>query len=87
MRRSPTSQCEGSLVARAGRGTFTGRLDWPPSPPPPPFPRTVNMVAHCSLGLNGVAPYVGRRSKRKIPWVGSGPLMARALPDTWPGPF
>ncbi|KAJ9516013.1 hypothetical protein QJQ45_024463, partial [Haematococcus lacustris] len=49
----------------------------------PPFPRTVNMVARCSLGLNGVPPYVGRRSKRKIPWVGSGPLMARALPDTW----
>ncbi|KAJ9515552.1 hypothetical protein QJQ45_021634 [Haematococcus lacustris] len=41
------------------------------------------MVARCSLGLNGVPPYVGRRSKRKIPWVGSGPLMARALPDTW----
>ncbi|KAJ9534815.1 hypothetical protein QJQ45_017297 [Haematococcus lacustris] len=41
------------------------------------------MVARCSLGLNGVPPYVGRRSKRKIPWVGSGPLMARALLDTW----
>ncbi|KAJ9512248.1 hypothetical protein QJQ45_012806 [Haematococcus lacustris] len=31
-----------------------------------------------SLGLNGVRPYVGRRAKRQIPWVGSGPLMAQS---------
>ncbi|KAL6760217.1 hypothetical protein V8C86DRAFT_3193343 [Haematococcus lacustris] len=37
------------------------------------------MVARCSLGLNWVRTYVGHKSARKIPWVGSGPLMAHNI--------